>query len=180
MKNICEWENCKENGNFKSDDTYLLKHKELSKIKDFIYESLNKFTTELWNSKQKVVITQSWCNKNLPNTEHPVHHHANSIVSGVFYFKQDATMPPIQFSRVDRQSLMLKTDEYNIGISSTQLSESSVGYSAGADYNFRSQSAGFNLAYGGGFDFLMHNQSGGHRCLWTSQLQASFWGLLQM
>ena len=103
-----------ENGNVKSKDTYLLKHKELSKIKDFIYESLNKFTVEIWRTKQKMIITQSWCNKNLPNTEHPVHHHPNSLVSGVFYFKQDITMPPIQFSRVDRQSFMPKTEEYNI------------------------------------------------------------------
>ena len=114
IKNL-EYTGKKQGGvNFKTKDTYILRHKELSKIKDFIYESLNKFTTELWNSKQKVVITQSWCNKNLPNTEHPVHHHANSIVSGVFYFKQDITMPPIQFSRVDRQSFMPKTEEYNI------------------------------------------------------------------
>ena len=103
-----------ENGNVKSKDTYLLKHKELSKIKDFIYESLNKFTVGIWKTKQKMIITQSWCNKNLSNTEHPVHHHANSLVSGVFYFKQDITMPPIQFSRVDRQPLMPKTEEYNI------------------------------------------------------------------
>ena len=101
-------------GNFLSKDKFILKHKELSKIEDFFYESLNKFTTEIWKTKQKVIITQSWCNKNPPNTEHPVHHHANSIISGVFYFKQTSTMPPIQFSRVDRQSFMPKTEEYNI------------------------------------------------------------------
>ena len=101
-------------GNFLSKDKFILKHKELSKIKDFIYESLNKFTVGIWKTKQKLIITQSWCNKNLSNTEHPVHHHANSLVSGVFYFKQDITMPPIQFSRVDRQPLMPKIEEYNI------------------------------------------------------------------
>ena len=101
-------------GNFLSKDKFILKHKELSKIEDFIYESLNKFTTEIWKTKQKVIITQSWCNKNPSNTEHPVHYHANSILSGVFYFKQTSTMPPIQFSRVDRPSFMPKTEEYNI------------------------------------------------------------------
>ena len=40
----------KENGNFKSDDTYLLKHKELSKIKDFILQSLNKYTQKILNT----------------------------------------------------------------------------------------------------------------------------------
>ena len=102
------------NGNAQTKDTFVLKHKELSKIKDFIYESLNKFAVEIYKTKQKLIITQSWCNRNLPNTEHAVHHHANSLVSGVFYFKQDTTMPPIQFSRVDRHSLMPKIEEYNI------------------------------------------------------------------
>jgi uncharacterized protein (TIGR02466 family) len=104
----------KGGGNFKTKDSYILRHKKLSKIKDFIYESLNKFTTELWKTKQKVIITQSWCNKNPPNTEHPFHHHPNSIISGVFYFKQNPTLPPIQVSRVDRQILVFKEEEWNI------------------------------------------------------------------
>ena len=114
IQNLEYGEKGSENGNAQTRDTYLLKHKELSKIKDFIYESLNKFTVGIWKTKQKLIITQSWCNKNLSNTEHPVHHHANSLVSGVFYFKQDITMPPIQFSRVDRQPLMPKIEENNI------------------------------------------------------------------
>ena len=114
IQNLEYAEKGSENGNAQTRDTYLLKHKELSKIKDFIYESLNKFTVGIWKTKQKLIITQSWCNKNLSNTEHPVHHHANSLVSGVFYFKQDITMPPIQFSRVDRQPLMPKIEENNI------------------------------------------------------------------
>ena len=103
-----------DKGNFKTKDTYILKHKELSKIKDFIYESLNKFTTELWNSKQKVVLTQSWCNKNPTNTDHPIHFHANSIISGVFYFKQNPTLPPIQFSRIGGNFYAPKVEKYNI------------------------------------------------------------------
>ena len=114
IQNLEYAEKGSENGNTQTRDTYLLKHKELSKIKDFIYESLNKFTVGIWKTKQKLIITQSWCNKNLSNTEHPVHHHANSLVSGVFYFKQDITMPPIQFSRVDRQPLMPKIEENNM------------------------------------------------------------------
>ena len=100
-------------GNFRSTDSDLLRHKELSKIKDFIYESLNKFTMELWNTKQKAIITQSWCNKNPTNTNHPIHHHPNSIISGVFYFKQNPTLPPIQFSRLDGQFFRPKIEKYN-------------------------------------------------------------------
>ena len=100
--------------NFKTKDTYLLRHKELSKIKDFINKSLDNFTSELLNTKQKAIITQAWCNKNPPNTDHPVHYHSNSIVSGVFYFRQNPALQPIQFNKVDGQSsLTLKVEQYN-------------------------------------------------------------------
>ena len=60
----------KENGNFKSDDTYLLKHKELSKIKDFIFESLDKYTKNILHTKQRLVVTQAWTNRNPPHSKH--------------------------------------------------------------------------------------------------------------
>ena len=74
----------KENLNFKSDDTYLLKHKELALIKNFIYESLNKYTEQILMTKQKLVVTQCWTNRNPPHSKHHEHVHPNSIVSGVF------------------------------------------------------------------------------------------------
>ena len=103
----------KENGNFKSDDTYLLKHKELSKIKDFINESLNKFTKNIFQTKQRLVVTQCWTNKNPPNSKHHEHVHPNSIVSGVFYFRQSKTLPPIQFSKAVQDSFKLSPEKYN-------------------------------------------------------------------
>ena len=98
--------------NFRTKDTHLLRHKELSKIKDFIDESLNKFTTEVLKTKQKMIVTQSWCNKNPPNTEHPVHHHPNSIISGVFYFKQNKNLPPIQLVN-QVSTFLLDIEEFN-------------------------------------------------------------------
>ena len=103
----------KENGNFKSDDTYLLKHKELSKIKDFIYESLNKFTQNIIQTKQRLVVTQAWTNRNPPNSKHHEHIHPNSILSGVFYFRQSKTLPPIQFSKAIQDSVKLSPEKYN-------------------------------------------------------------------
>ena len=99
--------------NLPSKDSYILRHKELSKIKDFIYESLDKFTTEILATKQKVVLTQSWCNQNPPNTEHPSHQHHNSIISGVFYFKQNSTLPSIQFKKVARYTFDFDTEDLN-------------------------------------------------------------------
>lgn len=103
----------KENGNFKSDDTYLLKHKELSKIKDFINESINKYTQQIWITKQRLVVTQCWTNKNPPNSKHHEHVHPNSILSGVFYFKQSKTLPPIQFSKSVQDGIKLNPEKYN-------------------------------------------------------------------
>ena len=103
----------KENSNFKSDDTYLLKHKELSKIKDFIYESLNKFTQNIIHTKQRLVVTQAWTNKNPPNSKHHEHIHPNSIISGVFYFRQSKTLPPIQFNKSIQDGVKLSPEKYN-------------------------------------------------------------------
>ena len=102
----------KENSNFKSDDTYLLKHKELSKIKDFIYESLNKYTQKILQTKQKLVVTQAWTNRNPPHSKHHEHTHPNSIISGVFYFRQSKTLPPIQFSKAIQDSFKLNPEKY--------------------------------------------------------------------
>ena len=103
----------KENGNFKSDDTYLLKHNELALIKNFIYESLNKYTQQIWMTKQKLVVTQCWTNRNPPHSKHHEHVHPNSIVSGVFYFKQSKTLPPIQFSKATQDGVKLNPEKYN-------------------------------------------------------------------
>jgi len=104
----------KENKNFKSDDTYLLKHKELSKIKDFIYESLNKFIKNIFHTKQRLVVTQCWTNRNPPGSKHHEHVHPNSILSGVFYFRQSKTLPPIQFSKSIQESFKLNPEKYTI------------------------------------------------------------------
>ena len=103
----------KENKNFKSDDTYLLKHKELSKIKEFILQSLNKYTQKILNTKQRLVVTQAWTNRNPPHSKHHEHVHPNSIISGVFYFRQSKTLPPIQFSKAVQEGIKLSPEKYN-------------------------------------------------------------------
>ena len=103
----------KENKNFKSDDTYLLKHKELSKIKDFINTSLNKYTQNILQTKQRLVVTQAWTNRNPPNSKHHEHVHPNSIVSGVMYFQINEKLPPISFSKDRQDGMKLNPEKYN-------------------------------------------------------------------
>jgi len=108
-----DWIKQKANGNFKSKDTYLLKHEQFKNIKNFINESINKFTKEISQSDQRLVVTQSWMNKNPKGSKHHEHVHPNSIISGVFYFKQDPKLPPISFSKSIQSAIKLDPKKYN-------------------------------------------------------------------
>ena len=104
----------KANYNLKSQDTYLMEIEELKSIKDFFYESLNKYTKNISQSDQRLVITQCWANKNPPGSKHHEHVHPNSILSGVFYLKQDKTLPPIQFQKSIQGTMKLDPKKYNV------------------------------------------------------------------
>ena len=103
----------KSNANFKSADTYLLEIEELKNLKNFFYESLNKFTKNISQSDQRLVITQCWANKNPPGSKHHEHVHPNSMLSGVFYLRQDKTLPPIQFAKSVQAAMKLDPKKYN-------------------------------------------------------------------
>ena len=116
-----EWLAQKANGNFKSKDSYVLKHEKLKDIKNFLMESINKYCEKILNTKQRLVITQSWFNKNPTGSKHHEHVHPNSIVSGVMYFQIDQTLPPIQFSKSNQDGVKLDPIKYNVLNSDTFL-----------------------------------------------------------
>ena len=103
----------KANANFKSADSYLLEIEQLKNLKNFFYESLNKYTKNILQSEQRLVITQCWANKNPPGSKHHEHVHPNSILSGVFYLRQDKTLPPIQFAKSVQAAMKLDPKKYN-------------------------------------------------------------------
>jgi len=103
----------KQNANFKSVDTYLLEIEELKNLKNFFYESLNKYTKNINQSDQRLIVTQCWANKNPPGSKHHEHVHPNSILSGVFYLRQDKTLPPIQFAKSNQHGIKLDPKKYN-------------------------------------------------------------------
>ena len=108
-----EYTEQKQHKNFRSTDSYLFKHEPLKKIKNFCGESLTKYTEKVLNSKQRLIITQCWTNKNPLGAKHHEHEHPNSIVSGVFYFKIGDKLPPIQFSKTNQNALQLNPFKYN-------------------------------------------------------------------
>ena len=95
------------NGNFRSDDSYLLRSEEFKNIKTFLSESVDKFTKNVFNSKQRLVITQCWANRNPKGSKHHEHVHPNSIISGVMYFQINEKSPPIQFSKSTQDGMKL-------------------------------------------------------------------------
>ena len=102
-----------QNGNFRSDDSYLLRNEEFKDIKNFLGEAINKFTTNVLNTKQRLVITQCWANRNPKGSKHHEHVHPNSIVSGVMYFQINEKLPPISFSKDRQDGMKLNPIKYN-------------------------------------------------------------------
>ena len=52
-------------GVFRSKDSYLMKHPELSKLKEFFLEGLDKYTTSILGTDKKLSITQAWVQRNI-------------------------------------------------------------------------------------------------------------------
>ena len=86
------------NGNYRTTSISVLKEKELKNISIFIQKQLDYYTKEIMLTDDKLIPTISWCNRNPQGSKHHEHRHANSIISGVFYFAINKSAP-IQFSK---------------------------------------------------------------------------------
>ena len=105
--------------NRQSEDTFVLDKPELANIRAFIEAKLHKFVTEIMASTDKLVITQSWLNKNKKGESHHEHVHPNSMVSGVWYPQIHESLPPIQFRHRNQRDISLQTEKYNTFNSAT-------------------------------------------------------------
>ena len=88
----CDSENTFFNlGNYTSKDTYILENPTLSKLKIDIQSVIDEYIQRIFNPKDdfNLYITQSWLNISEKGKFHNVHTHANSVLSGVFYFDVD-------------------------------------------------------------------------------------------
>ena len=108
-----EWKQQVANANFKTKDSYLTKHKQLKDLTSFFKECINDYCNTIINSEQRLVITQLWGNQNPKGSKHHEHVHPNSIISGVFYLRQDPKLPPIQFSKANQHGMKLDPIKYN-------------------------------------------------------------------
>ena len=93
-------------GVFRSKDSYLMKHSELSNLNKFFQLALDTYANQVMGTKSKLEITQAWVQRNIKNSFTHDHVHPNSIISGVFYFRND-DHAGISFSKdtIDRIAL---------------------------------------------------------------------------
>jgi uncharacterized protein (TIGR02466 family) len=90
-------------------ESYSILHEDIFKnLFAFVNQSIEEYIREVYQSTQKLRVTQSWLNKMQPDKEHMFHYHPNSVLSGVFYLKSDGTAPLILINeRKDQYQLSL-------------------------------------------------------------------------
>tara|TARA_S200002703_G_C3744572_1_gene229066 strand:+ start:80 stop:709 length:630 start_codon:yes stop_codon:yes gene_type:complete len=107
---------CSKNQNIKrvgckSFNTYLLSNKEYKSFSNHILKSIQEFGDMLGYQYEDYKITQSWLTWKYPGHSHTGHWHANSLISGVFYYGEiDKHTPSIIFDDSDFYSKDLKPD----------------------------------------------------------------------
>ena len=107
--------------NRQSEDTFILDNPELKKIRTFIETKLNQFVSQIYGSDDRVVITQSWLNRNGKGESHHEHTHPNSMISGVWYPQIHEQLPPIEFRNRSQRDVVLSIQRYNTFNSQTFL-----------------------------------------------------------
>tara|TARA_R100000008_G_scaffold85531_1_gene75730 strand:- start:1136 stop:1780 length:645 start_codon:yes stop_codon:yes gene_type:complete len=99
--------------NRQSEDTFILDNPELKKIRTFIETKLNQFVSQIYGSDDRLVITQSWLNRNGKGESHHEHTHPNSMISGVWYPQIHEQLPPIEFRNRSQRDVVLSIQRYN-------------------------------------------------------------------
>lgn len=74
-------------GNSVSKNRLVLEDPDLSELKQFINDCLNKYLIEVCEEQTQLRITESWLNQTQSGESHHYHCHPNSYLSGVFYVK---------------------------------------------------------------------------------------------
>lgn len=102
-------------GNTTSVDNGLLRHKQMTKLRDFVETSLSDYFATVHNPKHKVNlrVTQSWANYTEPGQFHHKHEHPNSFVSGVFYPQANRATDKIYFYRSGFQQIKFPPENWN-------------------------------------------------------------------
>jgi len=89
-------------GNTSSLDSYILDKDEFKDLKKVLTDKINNYFQEIYspdNEDVEIYITQSWLNFTTKGQHHHTHSHANSIISGVYYFQANKEIDQIVFCK---------------------------------------------------------------------------------
>jgi uncharacterized protein (TIGR02466 family) len=101
--------------NWASNNRNILSDPMFKEINELIQAEIDHYAKNImmWDSNE-FYITQSWINVNPKDTEHHIHYHYNSIISGTFYLETNEN-DNIVFHRKSELSLLtMKRSSFNI------------------------------------------------------------------
>ena len=111
--NSIDMNSIKEHNN-STNNTFLLEDPELKDISEYINEMIECYSKNILQSKNSLIVTQSWANKNKKGERHHKHTHSNSIISGVFYLKSNENLPPIHFHKKNPDHFQFDSESINL------------------------------------------------------------------
>lgn len=103
-------------GNTVSDDFYVLTHRTMASLHDFVQSCVAEYFNAVYAPKHEVSlrVTQSWFNYSKPGEWHHKHAHPNSFISGVLYMKAAKESDKIHFYKDGYRQLEVPTKNYNV------------------------------------------------------------------
>ncbi len=106
----------KNQGNTVSDDYYVLTHRTMTGLYEFVQSCVSEYFNAIYAPKNKVSlrVTQSWFNYSKHGEWHHQHAHPNSFISGVLYMKATKNSDKIYFYRNGYSQLEAVPSEYNV------------------------------------------------------------------
>lgn len=107
----------KNQGNLRSQESYILNDKKLNRLKKFMMNSAVEFFNEIYKPEKKdlkLYMTQSWANYNEKGMYHHKHAHPGSLISGVFFAHADERYDTISFfNKRDYDPLQIKPNIFH-------------------------------------------------------------------
>mgnify|MGYP003112275712 FL=1 len=92
-----------------SKNKYLLYEPELKNLKNFFQGCLNFYMKNMFKSKQRVVISQSWSTIINKGEGFDLHDHPNSLINGCFYFNKTPHSSPLELINGRKNFLYVDT-----------------------------------------------------------------------
>ena len=116
--------------NIGSNDSYILNNIKLNSLKNKIQDSINLYKKEVMCCDQEMYITNSWVNFLEPGKRHSMHHHSNSMLSGVYFINVNNETPNLQLEHPNTKLWPLswerKNDKYENNLGELIIAEKNM------------------------------------------------------